>query len=184
MFRKLIGAVVGLALAGMVTAAQVPVVNAATYNWTFECLGWETGSDGTGDCSGSGELTTDAPIGPATVTSISGSLAGVEIFALSNYFPTDNLIVSLDQPHFSSSGEYYSGILFNTLPFTMSSAITNIWYDQSTGHHRVTSYYNNLNGAFGTFSVAPIPIPAALPLFATALAGMGFVGWRRRRQAA
>ena len=32
-------------------------------------------------------------------------------------------------------------------------------------------------------SVAPIPIPAALPLFATALAGMGLIGWRRKRLA-
>ena len=31
--------------------------------------------------------------------------------------------------------------------------------------------------------VSAVPIPAALPLFATALAGMGFMGWRRRRGA-
>ncbi|MDQ7250315.1 hypothetical protein [Dongia sedimenti] len=31
--------------------------------------------------------------------------------------------------------------------------------------------------------VATTPIPAALPLFMTALAGMGFVGWRRRHPA-
>ncbi len=32
--------------------------------------------------------------------------------------------------------------------------------------------------------IAPVPIPAALPLFATGLAGIGFVGWRRRRNKA
>ena len=31
-------------------------------------------------------------------------------------------------------------------------------------------------------SVVPTPIPAALPLFAAALAGIGFFGWRRNRQ--
>ena len=31
---------------------------------------------------------------------------------------------------------------------------------------------------------AVVPLPAALPLFATALGGLGFVGWRRRRKAA
>ena len=30
--------------------------------------------------------------------------------------------------------------------------------------------------------VSAVPIPAALPLFATALAGMGIFGWRRKRQ--
>jgi hypothetical protein len=39
----------------------------------------------------------------------------------------------------------------------------------------------------GTLTVATIaatPIPAALPLFASALGGIGFVGWRRRKNAA
>ena len=37
-----------------------------------------------------------------------------------------------------------------------------------------------------TYIQAPVlatPVPAALPLFATALAGIGFVGWRRKRLA-
>lgn len=32
--------------------------------------------------------------------------------------------------------------------------------------------------------VATTPLPAALPLFAAALGGLGFVGWRRRKSAA
>jgi hypothetical protein len=33
----------------------------------------------------------------------------------------------------------------------------------------------------GTWTmVAPVPIPAALPLFGAALAGLGIVGWRKR----
>jgi hypothetical protein len=38
----------------------------------------------------------------------------------------------------------------------------------------------------GTLQIAQLaaaPIPAALPLFVSALGGLGFVGWRRRRQA-
>jgi len=31
--------------------------------------------------------------------------------------------------------------------------------------------------------ISPIPLPAAFPLFATALAGMGLLGWRRKRKA-
>jgi hypothetical protein len=35
-----------------------------------------------------------------------------------------------------------------------------------------------------TASVSTTPIPATLPLFASALAGIGFLGWKRRRSAA
>jgi hypothetical protein len=31
------------------------------------------------------------------------------------------------------------------------------------------------------FNVTSMPIPAALPLFATALAGLGVFGWRKRK---
>jgi hypothetical protein len=40
-----------------------------------------------------------------------------------------------------------------------------------------------LTGIGGTFSVAATPIPAALPLFGTALGLMGFFGWRRKSTA-
>lgn len=41
----------------------------------------------------------------------------------------------------------------------------------------------NGNGGGGNGGVQPIPVPAALPLFASALAGMGVFGWRRRKAA-
>jgi hypothetical protein len=36
--------------------------------------------------------------------------------------------------------------------------------------------------AIGTASVATTPLPAALPLFASALGGLGFFGWKRRKR--
>jgi uncharacterized protein (TIGR03118 family) len=39
-----------------------------------------------------------------------------------------------------------------------------------------------VNGLFGAIQVVT-PIPAALPLFATGLAGLGLLGWRRKRAA-
>jgi hypothetical protein len=42
----------------------------------------------------------------------------------------------------------------------------------------------NFGGSITSITaIAPTPIPAALPLLATALGGLGFAGWRRRRHA-
>ena len=37
--------------------------------------------------------------------------------------------------------------------------------------------------ALAAIEVTPVPLPAALPLFSTGLGILGFLGWRRRRQA-
>jgi hypothetical protein len=35
-----------------------------------------------------------------------------------------------------------------------------------------------------TATVSAVPLPAALPLFATGLVGLGLLGWRRKKTAA
>ena len=53
-----------------------------------------------------------------------------------------------------------------------------------------TAYFDNVlfsNGKIDLaydFEIAPVPLPAALPLYGTGLAIVGFLGWRRRRKAA
>lgn len=44
-------------------------------------------------------------------------------------------------------------------------------------------YSIELSPGIGNAALGAVPLPAALPLFATALAGFGLVGWRRRRSA-
>jgi hypothetical protein len=60
----------------------------------------------------------------------------------------------------------------------------------STALFDITPFSMDTGGRFGLVfgilsdPVASTPIPAALPLFASALGGLGFVGWKRRKSAA
>jgi hypothetical protein len=47
-----------------------------------------------------------------------------------------------------------------------------------------TPFSQDVNGAISlTVDAAATPLPAALPLFATGLGGLGLLGWRRKRKA-
>jgi hypothetical protein len=53
------------------------------------------------------------------------------------------------------------------------------------GFQEPTSFSIAHEGFFGpSFSISEVPIPAALPLFATGLGALGLLGWRRKRKAA
>ncbi|GAB2178206.1 hypothetical protein [Dongia sp. agr-C8] len=80
------------------------------------------------------------------------------------------------------SQNYFSEPITQLLSLQFTAAATQL------GALLVFDTIGNINGFHGPVlsgisidAVATTPIPAALPLFASALAGMGFVGWRRRR---
>jgi hypothetical protein len=63
-----------------------------------------------------------------------------------------------------------------------------VLYSSNTGLTDLVEGCNNTGCSpitLGSFSasLAATPLPAALPLFATALGGLGFLGWRRKRKA-
>ncbi len=89
---------------------------------------------------------------------------------------------------FSSSGSYFLfkgvGPDFNfwcleTDGCTGSVARESLGFSTVLGFEFVASHTGIV-----VFANVAIPLPSALPLFGTALAGMGFIGWRRRRKAA
>jgi hypothetical protein len=57
----------------------------------------------------------------------------------------------------------------------LSDALPGLWADAGAG---VTG---EIAGYFVEYQVGTVPLPAALPLMLTGLAGFGFLGWRRKR---
>ncbi|HVT53620.1 MAG TPA: hypothetical protein VHE77_18705 [Dongiaceae bacterium] len=57
--------------------------------------------------------------------------------------------------------------------------------DEGTPLFSIGTYnFEDFSGGHATLTISAIaatPVPAALPLFASAIAGLGFVGWRRKR---
>jgi hypothetical protein len=169
-----------------------------TYLWSFVCANGP-------QCSGSGTLITDiilAPTtGPAKVVSFFGTFGGEPILGLlapDGWWRNDNLIISLG-----------SELLNNGISGFTASWYFNIYLSDTPGagetvlvcDRRVNSdatclqrnffgyndfYTNYFRGDFALRAVpqAPpiVPLPAAMPLLLSALALMGFSGWRLSRR--
>lgn len=179
---KLTGTFAGIAALFMLGLAAGSA-NAATYNWIVSC------SLGTA-CDGNGSLVTDGNIGNDPVLSMTGTLGGQPITALlsvGSFLANDNLITSLNSPWLSNHG-----ISFKTDFSDHNIRHSNVPYDLGGGVYLPAGFLftrgqdANCNPCAATFSltlVPEVPIPAALPLFAAGLSAMGFMGWRRKRNA-
>jgi len=85
---------------------------------------------------------------------------------------SDDFILDFDST--ISMGSILDGIIVATLDVETWAAIgtTGSIFDEDTGGH------------LGSYEIiSPVPLPAALPLFAAALIGMSFLGRRRKRMA-
>ena len=72
----------------------------------------------------------------------------------------------------------YSGQLFDRVFFAYVGPNLQLFTGVVGGNEGLTEVVDNIN-----FTVSPVPLPAALPLFLAALSALGFCGWRRRRMA-
>jgi hypothetical protein len=74
---------------------------------------------------------------------------------------------------------------FREITFTVTnSTIAALTLANNLGNIFVADVLIGENGLTGPIDVTAIPLPGALPLFITGLAGLGLLGWRRKKQAA
>ena len=74
-----------------------------------------------------------------------------------------------------------SNVYMNIGP-TIAGIVTGQWGDATAGLSGGSSGGGSSSiGYFVEYQVGTVPLPAALPLMLTGLAGFGFLGWRRKR---
>jgi len=123
---------------------------------------------------------------PITVTRVDGGAFSIQSFDATFYNNLFNGDASIDHNiqangSFSVGGSISTIFTIDDLPsfetFTFGSGWTNLI--------SLTLKVPSEDGRMGYDNIvlSPIPLPAALPLFATALSGMGLLGWRRKRKA-
>ena len=108
----------------------------------------------------------------ASNSEISTPLANVEV-VITLVTGVENLVFS------GSDGGSFRGSLDFTNPsneFLSFEPAARVHYFEGTGPPNFTNS--------GVYSAIQTPLPAALPLFASGLIGLGLLGWRRKRKAA
>ncbi len=190
MLPRLLGAIVGLVVAGMAGTAQAA---------TLDFSGFASGDTGLSILD-VGDATVSVPGGTVFIYhpgefgafSTSGGLCALTEsgncetdWTLTFDYAVTNLTFEAAFFHRGDSVEveYYNGATLLGSSFVTAAGVTDL-----SGVGMITSLFFNdsSKGAgfgFGDFAFAAIPLPAAFPLFATALAGMGLLGWRRKRKA-
>jgi hypothetical protein len=157
---------------------------AATYQWSY--VGFDNGS---------GTLTTGmaepnpTPGPPPTsgflITDITGTWDGLPInfvLPVNSFHLNDNILYPTSTPFLDNAGLAFEVDFGGPLQFPVLIAAAITFPDfQFTGVY----FCFDLCAPEGQFTVTPVvPIPAALPLFASGLVGLLLLGWRRKKTAA
>jgi len=175
----------------VVSSAILPVAANATqvtYDWTFQ----STTNDNTGKAfDASGTLTIDTTTAQGTGSNLNysvSSITGSDSYgAITGLVPTGTNGSYLYDNRLYTSGVNANGtsayLDWNGILYTDTARTVNLFSDMAgiSGDRYAAdavAYDNNHNGVF---AISAVPLPAALPMFGAALAGLGGLGLKHRK---
>jgi hypothetical protein len=141
---------------------------------------------GLGVCSFSGGCAGTSDDNVGRVRDATGATETLMLTFSTSVKLTDLLLRNRDHGVFVGS-LMINGILFNTATGELNSAALAVLAAATTIHFvSLTGDTNRIGKDFyiSGADVSAVPLPAALPLFATSLGALGLLGWRRKRKAA
>jgi hypothetical protein len=180
---------------GVVTSADGPIDSfihandAFSFSYSYETVGGTDilpGDPNTGEWHGI-SLTVTGSIGSYVFAT--GTPLGDNYVTVTNEGGFDRLVFDLAEPITGLVDTFHPAEIFlqlNALSTLFSSDAlpdSHIPASLFTDGQFIIAYTDDVSvfpNVHGTLSVATTPIPAALPLFLSALGGLGFAGWRRR----
>jgi hypothetical protein len=173
-----------VALFVLFSIAPIPSAQAATLTWVLQGVVFDDGGTATGSFGYDADtnifsainITTSVNAGLGTTYGVPTGVGNSTLFDTVTAFPV--------------TGEY-------RLTFDLTAAMTNLGGTIALNLFSVWLDVELLCAEPGCFTLAtsrflsqgaittsPVPLPAALPLFAAGLGAMGFMGWRKRSKAA
>jgi hypothetical protein len=200
---SLLGAAVGV-FVGIIPAKAATVTDLITFTdvGTYAVLGDPIhGYQGTATATGSFDITFD-PTQQYLTQSITGIITGLTYSITDPFFSLSPLpLNTITQFAFDGSGTLtlYSDAalpgngkaIVGTPDITIGingwayGDASGVWYSQDRyGYTLTASGEATITELPGVGDSLETPLPAALPLFATGLGGLGLLGWRRKRKAA
>lgn len=179
--KYLIGPGIALAAAVfMIQPANALVIHIDTTTATLEC------PDGT--CAGLEDLDTTEPA-TADLYSLVQDTTALEVATLNGLITPPEFPFTNGTQHTASGAESYT-FATNAAYFMLKMASGEAFFKNTGGGMIYLSFLaNGTENAlryittFGEGTLSQTPLPAALPLFSSALALLGLIGWRRRRTA-
>jgi hypothetical protein len=195
MKTKLLGLIVGTVLFGVTSATANTIYNVSDTTGTLTVSGTITTDGNTGLLVAGDILNWDMTVccSAKYPTPSGGGKLSPSANLGSIYFFGDALSATPTSLIFNFSSTTPAGFSFTDLETTVTASwlknfdgsLIGLVLDlNDTLRYELTEISTRSGSQIIATSLSPIPLPAALPLFATGLGALGLLGWRRKRKAA